>query len=102
MTVKPYATRLGLLLGLTLALLFLVRRSDADCAESVQALTLELTSLESLDGASAEQLAAEQARLNEESVLVGDYESKYRLEETVLWERARADGGVALLRKEDK
>ena len=53
---------------------FVVAQVEADCAENVYRLTLELTSLESESDASDEQVAAEQARLGPKAAVLGDYE----------------------------
>ena len=70
------------LLGLGVIALALTLGARADCAQSVEELTLELTSLESEDGAPGDEVERERARIGESGRLVGDFESPYsRLEE---------------------
>ena len=59
--------------GLPLA----IARVQADCAETVLQLTLELKSLEPKSGASEARVAEERARLPSGAALNGDHESPY-------------------------
>lgn len=58
----------------------------ADCGQRVEELRLELTDLEPLGGADPDAVETERSRLAVESRLIGDFESEYDLEQTIVWE----------------
>ena len=90
-----------LVVGLSLGLAALAERGDADCGFKVQKLTLELSSLESLDGAVEGDIAREKERLATESQLEGDWEHDYEPEEKIMWNGAWTDAEYVALVPED-
>ena len=90
-----------IVVGLSLGLAALVERGEADCGFKVQRLTLELSSLESLDGAVEVDLAEEKERLATESHLVGDWEHDYDPKEKIMWHGAWTDADYVALISED-
>jgi hypothetical protein len=92
-------TKLGCLLAVCAAswMASLSGSAEADCAQTVQELRLELAELEVLegaDGAREEALAQERALIADEATIEGDFEGSYT--ESILW---RASGTRATLEK---
>ena len=90
-----------IVVGLSLGLAGLAERGDADCGFKVQKLTLELSSLESLNGSVEADLVEEKERLATESQLEGDWEHDYEPKETIMWNGAWTDAKYVELVPED-